>query len=187
MDVKTLCLGVLTRGDASGYEIKKQFEEGPFAHFHAAGFGSIYPALGKLSAEGLVTCTQLEQEGRPDKKVYSITPAGMAAFKKALHRKPRPDKIRSEYMFMLFFGHLLEPGHRQDIVDGVISDYRRMAECLGLPEPAGLAAGQRFVRGLGRTFYESVAAYMEENKHLLFDGEPASRTLEPSRRTGTDQ
>ena len=40
MDVKTLCLGVLTLGDASGYEIRKQFEEGPFAHFFGASYGS---------------------------------------------------------------------------------------------------------------------------------------------------
>ena len=55
MDVKTLCLGVLSRGDASGYEIKKQCEEGPFAHFYAAGFGSIYPALNALWSEGLIS------------------------------------------------------------------------------------------------------------------------------------
>jgi len=48
MDVKTLCLGVLSLGDASGYEIRKMFEEGPFAHFHHASFGSIYPALSPL-------------------------------------------------------------------------------------------------------------------------------------------
>src|SRR3546814_3071348 len=54
MDAKTLCLGVLSRGAASGYEIKKAFEEGPFSHFHQASFGSIYPALNALSADGLV-------------------------------------------------------------------------------------------------------------------------------------
>ena len=32
MDVKTLCLGVLTEGDKSGYEIKKHFEQA-FRHF----------------------------------------------------------------------------------------------------------------------------------------------------------
>ena len=30
MDVKTLCLGILNRGDATGYEIKKACEDGPF-------------------------------------------------------------------------------------------------------------------------------------------------------------
>jgi len=55
MDVKTLCLGVLSRGTASGYEIKKQCEEGPFAHFYAAGFGSIYPALNALLNNRLIS------------------------------------------------------------------------------------------------------------------------------------
>ena len=48
MDVQTLCLGSLTLGEASGYEIKKLFEEGPFAYFYHASYGSIYPALGNL-------------------------------------------------------------------------------------------------------------------------------------------
>ncbi len=41
MDAKTLCLGALSRGDASGYEIKKAFEEGPLSHIHEASFGAI--------------------------------------------------------------------------------------------------------------------------------------------------
>ena len=39
MNVKTLCLGVLSERDLSGYEIKKSFEES-FRHFFLAGFGS---------------------------------------------------------------------------------------------------------------------------------------------------
>src|SRR3546814_15551348 len=67
MDVKTLCLGVLSRGEASGYEIKKAFEEGPFSHIHHASFGSIYPALNALSAEGLVAVRAQAQNTRPAK------------------------------------------------------------------------------------------------------------------------
>ncbi len=40
MDVKTVCLGMLTDGAASGYDLKKQFESS-FGHFFAAGYGSI--------------------------------------------------------------------------------------------------------------------------------------------------
>ena len=75
MDVKTLCLGVLTEGDKTGYEIKRCFENG-FSHFFGAGFGSIYPALAELSRQGLVTCRSVEQDKRPDKKVYSLTACG---------------------------------------------------------------------------------------------------------------
>ena len=50
MDVKTVCLGMLSDGEASGYDLKKQFESS-FGHFFAAGFGSIYPALSSLADE----------------------------------------------------------------------------------------------------------------------------------------
>ena len=39
MDVKSVCLGILTHGEASGYDIKKCFESS-FGHFFMAGFGS---------------------------------------------------------------------------------------------------------------------------------------------------
>lgn len=124
MDAKTLCLGVLALGDASGYEIRKQFEEGPFAYFHETSFGSIYPALTKLTAENLVTCTDVRQEGKPDKKVYSITDAGRAFFRDALHKEPAKDRIRSESLYMFFFADLLEPAQLNDVYDKYLTYYR---------------------------------------------------------------
>ena len=83
MDVKTLCLGVLTLRDMTGYEIKKHFEQS-FAHFFVAGYGSIYPALSDLTRMGLVNCQDVTQAKRPDKKVYSITDAGRVQLAEAL-------------------------------------------------------------------------------------------------------
>ena len=40
MNVRTLCLGVLSLGEATGYEIKKLLES-RFSHFYDASFGSI--------------------------------------------------------------------------------------------------------------------------------------------------
>ena len=51
MDIRTLCLGILTFGDATGYEIKKRLE-GPMRHYYDASFGSIYPALAGLKRDG---------------------------------------------------------------------------------------------------------------------------------------
>ena len=39
MDIRTLCLGILTWGDASGYEIKKIFED-RLSYFYEASYGS---------------------------------------------------------------------------------------------------------------------------------------------------
>ena len=55
MSVRTLCLAILNFGDATGYEIRKLSTEGKFRYFIEASFGSIYPTLARLEAEGLVT------------------------------------------------------------------------------------------------------------------------------------
>ena len=49
MNVRTLCLGILSLQEASGYEIKKDVEDGVFCHLIDASFGSIYPALTQLA------------------------------------------------------------------------------------------------------------------------------------------
>ena len=97
MDIKTLCLGILSLGDATGYEIKKIGAEGSFSFFSEASYGSIYPALGKLMEEGLVTCRAMAQDKRPDKKVYSLTESGREELTISLRKDPDPDKNRSEF------------------------------------------------------------------------------------------
>lgn len=124
MDVRTLCLAVLTKGDATGYEIKKMFEEGPFAHFQSASFGSIYPALSRLLSEGLVEARAQEQDGRPDKKVYSITPAGNALVDAALTVTPEADTFRSDFLFLLFFATRLPEARVIELIDQRVDMYR---------------------------------------------------------------
>ena len=188
MDVRTLCLGVLTLGDASGYEIRKHFEDGPFAYFHAAGFGSIYPALGGMDAEGLVTCTEMAQDGRPDKKVYSITDTGRAAFRKALGKDPAEDKIRSESLFILFFSHLLEQERVGEIYQEYLEMYRGFIQCMEERCVPDEHPGRRFVHGLGLAIYKATVEYMEANRHQLFADElKAEPATEPVRMTGSDE
>ena len=93
MDVKTVCLGMLTEGPASGYDLKKEFES-TFSHFFSAGYGSIYPALSWLADQDYVRCEEVPQDGKPDRKVYEITEAGHEFLLEAL-RNPCPcHKIR---------------------------------------------------------------------------------------------
>lgn len=180
MDVKTLCLGVLSCGDASGYEIKKQFEEGPFAYIYDAAFGSIYPALGKLKDEGLVTFKAMAQDGRPDKKVYSINDNGLAALRKALNKKPQRDKMRSETLFMFFLAHLMDRQARQDAYDSYLETYKghvaemrgeQAGECSEMAEQFEGLPGHEFVHGFGLAVYQAAVDFLENNRHLLFPEE----------------
>ena len=168
MDVKTLCLGVLSRGEASGYEIKKAFEEGPFSHFHQASFGSIYPALNALSAEGLVSGRAQAQDKRPDKKSYSITAKGRNALVAALMAPPAPDAMRSDFLFILNFAQYLPPARVDQLIDQRIAWYRealaRMEACSCAP---GAAPGADFVRGMGIAVYRAAADYLETHRESL--------------------
>ncbi|MFV3073585.1 PadR family transcriptional regulator [Niveispirillum fermenti] len=168
IDVKTLCLGVLSRGDASGYEIRKEFEDGPLSHFSDAGFGSIYPALRRLLDDGLIVMLPHNGDGRPDKKLYRITPAGRHALYQTLTRTPAPDKLRSDLMFILSFGHLLPPRHLDRIIGDRIADYRRIIATLEVEGETTLRTpGERFVEGMGLAIYRAVATYLEEHRHEL--------------------
>lgn len=171
MDVKTLCLGALSRGPASGYEIKKQFEHGPFAHFHDAGFGSIYPALNKLNEAGQVSYTDVAREKGPAKKVYSLTASGRLALVDAISNQPGLDSIRSDFLFILFFAHLLPARHVEGLLDGREDWYRenvaRMKEAASCGDHGPARPGEKFVHGLGIALYEALAKYIEEHRHEL--------------------
>jgi PadR family transcriptional regulator, regulatory protein AphA len=100
MNVRSLILAILFHQDASGYEIKKLSSEGRFSYFVDISFGSIYPTLTRLETERLVTCRAEEQTGRPDRKVYSITPTGRKEFIACLAQPPQPDKFKSEFLLV---------------------------------------------------------------------------------------
>lgn len=169
MDVKTLCLGVLSRGESTGYEIRKQFEEGPFAHFQDAGYGSIYPALKKLTDEGLVRGVDQPQAGRPDRKVYRITPLGRQALYDAVNGPLATDKYRSDFLFMLCFADLVSPGELDRRIDERIAHHRSMLELLRCSENcrAQATAGLNFARRYGCAIHSASIAFLEENRHEL--------------------
>lgn len=108
MNVRTLCLVLLAHGDATGYDLRKQWAEGAFAHFADASFGSIYPALAKLERDGLVACREEAQSGKPARKIYSITEAGRAAFVAAMSEPPGPDNYRSPFAVIAMSAPLLD-------------------------------------------------------------------------------
>lgn len=163
MDVRTACLGVLTRGDATGYEIKKFFEEGPFGHFFDAGFGSIYPALARLCQDGLATVRVIEEPGRPIRKSYSITLAGRAAFESTILEQPAEDRFKSEWVFVAYFAELLPPTLLERRLGERLDWYRQRLSGMDACRAEELREGERFVLELGKAVYRAAARYIEEN------------------------
>ena len=166
MKVTTLCLGALVFGDATGYEINKMFEDGPFSHFLDASYGSIYPALTRLTEKGLVTCRQEPQDGRPDKKVYSLTESGRQTLREALEMPLAPDKFRSEFLFAVLFADLLPESRIRALIDERLAVLRHGAEQLSVPDSDD-TPGVDFARRYGLAVFEASIAFLESNRHLI--------------------
>ncbi|MEM6498446.1 MAG: PadR family transcriptional regulator [Pseudomonadota bacterium] len=171
MDIKTTCLGVLMLGEASGYEIRKAFEEGPFSHFADGGFGSIYPALTRLTEEGLAQCVESAPDDRPTKKVYRITDKGWDHLEAAMRAKvPGEDKYKSDLLFILFFADWQEPSWIARVIDTRIDFYRykvtQMEEAL-LSHPE--MRGRHLVHGFGLTVYRASLDYLLAHRQDFID------------------
>lgn len=101
LNVETMCLAILYRGDATGYEIRKSLSEDEGALFAAAGYGSIYPALKKLHGRGSLSQRNDIQNGRPSRKVYSLTDQGRNELLKTLHKPLQEDSFRSPFLYLM--------------------------------------------------------------------------------------
>ncbi len=171
MNVRTLCLGVLSAGEASGYEIKKDIEEGLFSHFIEASYGSIYPALTQLAGEGLVTVRAEEQTGKPDKKVYALTDQGRAALARSIAVVPAHDKYKSEFLFQMLLSQYISNDIKLAAIDKQIGDLRsdlaRIAECRCSEQPH---AGARFVADYGEAVLTAAVNVLTEKKAELLRG-----------------
>jgi PadR family transcriptional regulator, regulatory protein AphA len=168
MNVRTLCLGVLSTRPASGYEIKKEIEEGMFSHFIEASFGSIYPALTQLLSEGKLTVHAEEQSGKPDKKVYAITDAGHRALATALAVVPATDKYKSEFLFEMLMQQYLPPHHMLVAIDKQLSDLKidlgRISQCRATGENH---PGAMFVADYGEAVLTSAVTCLEQKRAEL--------------------
>ena len=88
MNVRTLCLGILSFRQMTGYDIRKLAAEGNFSHFCEANYGSIYPALSQLTKDGFVVFTDEVIDGKPPRKIYSITDKGRSYLFNTLNKQP---------------------------------------------------------------------------------------------------
>jgi PadR family transcriptional regulator, regulatory protein AphA len=175
IDAKILCLGVVSRRPASGYQIRKEFDEGGFRYFFDAGFGSIYPALKQLKASGLIAESETAEGDRADKKVYTITPAGRTALFQALRQMPAEDKLRSEFMFVMAFAHLLPPEYLDRVIEDRLGTFRRILDWMNGCEAEDLKSGERFVLNLGRTVYAAEIKYLEDHRRELVEADGGRR------------
>lgn len=183
MAVEHAILVSLAERAASGYELARRFDAS-IGHFWKASHQQIYKVLGRMEHDGWVAVELIAQDGRPDKKVYAITSAGLEELATWTSKATPVEHVRSEFAVKL---RALQFGDRDAVVDDVrvrlrehatrLAYYRASAQRF-YPDPESLGpeeiGGWLVLRG-GILGEETGIAWCEEILQRLADTGEAER------------
>ncbi len=165
MDARTLCLAVLSLGDASPYEIKSKVED-IFARFMDVAPSSIYAAVKSLEQDGLIAGTFTAQDKRPNKTIYHLLEPGRRALSSALGELEGRHRIRSELVALLIFAHLVPPQKLRGVLEARAAELSALEDEMNRhPDP--LEPGQRFALDLGRMLVDAERRFIAERGPTL--------------------
>jgi DNA-binding PadR family transcriptional regulator len=98
MALRNAVMAALLEGEASGYDLAKGFEAS-VANFWTATPQQLYRELERMEQEGLVSARVVRQERRPNKRLFSLTEAGLEVLRDYVGKAPaRPPAMRDELM-----------------------------------------------------------------------------------------
>jgi len=135
-------LGLLSFGEQSGYDLKQLADNSVGLFFRSPVRSQIYSELRRLSELGYASDREVEQDDRPDKRLYSITDEGLAALRAWLSTTPTSDDvIKSHLLLKIFFGRHMDrdeliaevEGYRSSAYDFIDLLQQTRANCGGEP------------------------------------------------------
>ncbi|MGW8377490.1 PadR family transcriptional regulator [Streptomyces sp. ODS28] len=97
MALRHAVLTALLDDECSGYELAKTFDSG-MANFWHATPQQLYLELSKLEAADLVRGREVVQESRPNKRLFTVTEAGMAELERFAAQPMRASFIRDDLL-----------------------------------------------------------------------------------------
>ncbi|GAB2980836.1 PadR family transcriptional regulator [Nocardioides montaniterrae] len=95
MALEHALLVALRERPSSGLELSRRFERS-IGYFWSATHQQIYRVLARMEADGWVSVETVAQQGKPDKKMYAVTPAGKAELATWLAAPSKEPATRSE-------------------------------------------------------------------------------------------
>lgn len=167
MNVRTICMAILAHGEATGYDLKKSWTEGPFAYLGGASYGSIYPALAAMERDGLIESREEVQQGKPPRRVYSLTEAGRAAFLAEMSAPPEPDIFRSHFGMIALCTPFLPPEVIAGAIDERLRQQRANVEILEKVREAKQATPVGWLLDWGLEQYRNEIAFIEASRGRL--------------------
>jgi DNA-binding PadR family transcriptional regulator len=123
MALRNAIMAALLEGESSGYDLAKGFGAS-VANFWMATPQQLYRELERMEADGLIQARVVEQERRPNKRLFSLTDAGLHALHAFTAQPPKPGAIREELMVQV---QAIDAGDA-DAVRAAIVERRQWAE-----------------------------------------------------------
>jgi len=108
MSLPHALLGLISYRPSTGYDLKTTFKTS-IHFFWNATLPQIYRTLKQMEADGWVTSTVEHQDGKPSKKIYSVTDRGRSEFKRWLAEPPEMAEMRNPMLIKIFFGNQMHP------------------------------------------------------------------------------
>ena len=123
-DIEAAILGLLYEEPQYGYQLEKTIEGWGMRNWTQIGFSSIYYVLKKLEKKELVTSKLEAVEGKPSRKVFTITVNGKDTMKeKVRYLLSWNTKLINPFDLGLAYLNYLEPSE----VIGCLENYRESA------------------------------------------------------------
>ena len=155
MALRNAVMAALLEGEASGYDLAKGFEAS-VANFWMATPQQLYRELERMESEGLVSARVVQQERRPNKRLFSLTDAGLEVLRDYVGEAPaKPPALRDELMVKVQCVDIGDVGDFEAVRASVaerferatakLARYRRMQERMldGRTEDQYLATAER--------------------------------------------
>lgn len=106
MSLAHAILGWLHKEPMTGYDLKKQFDQG-VGYFWLADQMQIYRTLDRLVEQGYASVHEAIQHARPNRKVYTVTETGRVEFRRWLTESQDLPIFRDPLLIQVFFASIL--------------------------------------------------------------------------------
>lgn len=135
----------------SGYELARRFDRS-IGRFWTATHQQIYRVLKRMESDGWVIAEEIGQDGRPDKRAYSVAEAGRAELITWLRDPVQPEAVRHDLAVKIRGAAFDDAAGRAALI-AEVERYRKTHEAVyesylhgesrDFPDGADLDTGQR--------------------------------------------
>jgi DNA-binding PadR family transcriptional regulator len=110
MSLSYAIMSALISDPSSGYDLAKRFNssvEGSIGFFWNASFQQIYRELNRLEEQEWLQAESVQQETRPDKRIYTVTALGKQQLCQWIVEPEAIAPLKDELLVKIYAGHLV--------------------------------------------------------------------------------